>query len=383
MGAGTESRARTAGLRERLQRLAAGAADLTEVRAGVDRLLRTEIGYDVAALSTVDPASLLWTSCFVSGVDADPARERALFALEFEGDDVNLFVDLATAEVPVGRLLASTDGDPTRSRRYVRLLQGFGIGDELRAVLRSGRTAWGTLVLYRRAGRAPFSARDEATVAEVAPLIADVFRLTLLRAALDAPHAIEQPPGLVVVSAGGHVAATSDSAQAWLDAVDDRGRVPSALRSVAAAATAGDGLATAALPARDGRWIVLHASPMRPSVAGGHDRTADVAVIVEGARPAILSDVIAGAYGLTRRERQITGLAAQGRTTKQIAAELRISPFTVQDHLKAIFAKTGTQSRGELVAVLYAQHYEPRSAAGATPGPYGWYLDDAVGAAAG
>jgi hypothetical protein len=40
-----------------------------------------------------------------------------------------------------------------------------------------------------------------------------------------------------------------------------------------------------------------------------------------------------------------------------------------------VFAKVGVQSRAELVATLYVQHYAPRRAAGATPSPYGWYLD--------
>ena len=95
----------------------------------------------------------------------------------------------------------------------------------------------------------------------------------------------------------------------------------------------------------------------------------------------MLSDVIAGAYGFTAREREITALAARGRTTKQMAVELGISPFTVQDHLKAVFAKTGVQSRGELVATIFVQHYEPRRQAAVTPSPYGWYLDDELPAA--
>jgi hypothetical protein len=41
-----------------------------------------------------------------------------------------------------------------------------------------------------------------------------------------------------------------------------------------------------------------------------------------------------------------------------------------------VFGKVGVQSRAELVATLYVRHYEPRRAAGSTPGPYGWYLDD-------
>jgi DNA-binding CsgD family transcriptional regulator len=100
--------------------------------------------------------------------------------------------------------------------------------------------------------------------------------------------------------------------------------------------------------------------------------------IIEDARPAVLSDVIASAHGLTPREREVTGLAAQGRTNKQIALALSISIFTVQDHLKSVFAKVGVQSRAELVSTLYVRFYEPRRQAGATPGPYGWYLDDVV-----
>lgn len=372
MGATTESRTGAAELRANVQRLATKPVDLTEARRQVDRLLRKAVGYEVGVLSTVDPASLLWTSCFVTGIEPDPERERALFDLEFAGGDLNLYAELAAADRPVGRLGVATAGDLSRSTRYQRLLSRLGIVDEMRAVLRSRGMCWGTLTLYRGPGQGPFSERDEELVAEVAPLVADLFRLTLLRAALDAPNGVDLPPGLVLVGPSGAIESTSVSARRWLDAVDDRGRIPSVVRAVAAAALAGNGLATANLPTRDGRWVAFHAS-------GTDD--GKVAVIVEGARAVALSEVIAGAYGLTPREREITGLAAQGRSTKQMAAALGISPFTVQDHLKAVFAKTGVQSRGELVALIYAQQYEPRSAAGLTPGPYGWYLDGNVPAA--
>ena len=54
---------------------------------------------------------------------------------------------------------------------------------------------------------------------------------------------------------------------------------------------------------------------------------------------------------LTNREREVLRLIAQGYTYKEIARELQISPWTVQDHLKAVYAKTGVNSRSDLSAL--------------------------------
>ena len=87
-----------------------------------------------------------------------------------------------------------------------------------------------------------------------------------------------------------------------------------------------------------------------------------VAVILEPAPSSDLAPLIAAAYGLTDRERLVTQLVAQGHSTNEIADRLHLSPYTVQDHLKSIFDKTGVSARGELVARLYFDHYAPRLA---------------------
>lgn len=355
-------------LSERVRHLAGTRGDLSSVRSGLDEALRASVGYDIAAISTVDPATMLWTSCFVSGLPrgGEAEREQVIYDLEFSGDDLNSYTELANSGKLVARLHATTGGDLGRAKRWERLLAGLGIVDEMRVVLPSREQVWGTLTLYRRHPRSPFSQRDEAVVVGAVGAMADLFRLAMLRAAIDAPGGIDRPPGVLTVSRTGDVTAVSAAAQAWLEAIDDRDRIPSVVRSVAAAAVAGDGLAHAAFPAPEGQWVMLHAAPLADAIS----------IIIEGARPATLSRVIADAYAFTPREQDVTAAVARGRSNKQIALGLGISPFTVQDHLKAVFTKVGVQSRGELVAALYSQHYAPRREVGATPSPYGWYLDD-------
>ena len=95
-----------------------------------------------------------------------------------------------------------------------------------------------------------------------------------------------------------------------------------------------------------------------------------VAVLLEPARPPELAPLIADAYGLTERERLVTELVAQGFSTNEIAGRLHLSAYTVQDHLKSIFEKSGSGSRGDLVARLFFDHYAPRltAAGGEYPG---------------
>lgn len=50
---------------------------------------------------------------------------------------------------------------------------------------------------------------------------------------------------------------------------------------------------------------------------------------------------------------------ARGVNTTEIAEELFLSAHTVRDHIEALFGKTKVSSRGELVAKLFAEFYEP------------------------
>jgi DNA-binding CsgD family transcriptional regulator len=121
---------------------------------------------------------------------------------------------------------------------------------------------------------------------------------------------------------------------------------------------------------------VLHASRLAgPSPPGP---TGPTAVILQPARPTEIAPLILQAYALTAREAQLAQLVLQGRSTDEIAATLFISSLTVQQHLTAVFDKTGVRSRRELVAQVFAQHYLPRLRSGARPDADGWFAEPAA-----
>ena len=172
-------------------------------------------------------------------------------------------------------------------------------------------------------------------------------------------------PGLVVLSDTWEVESSTPGMARWMSELPDgdwaAGKLPSSVLSVA-----GRALRTAESPdepgeiavsrvlSRSGTWIVLHGASL---VVAGSRR---VAVIVEPAHPASISALLMSAYGLSEREQDVTRLVLQGRSTTEIAKQLFISPHTVQQHLKAVFEKTGLRSRRDLVGKVFFSHYEPR-----------------------
>jgi len=54
---------------------------------------------------------------------------------------------------------------------------------------------------------------------------------------------------------------------------------------------------------------------------------------------------------LTPQEEAVSTLVAQGLSNREVAAELYVSPKTVQYHLTRIYAKLGVRSRSELAAL--------------------------------
>ena len=112
---------------------------------------------------------------------------------------------------------------------------------------------------------------------------------------------------------------------------------------------------TVAVPTPSG-WITLHASLPEGSADGR------VAIVLERTASPQTTAIRLEAHGVTAREREIATLLAHGLTNPEIAARLVLSLYTVQDHIKNLFEKTGVSSRQELVARIFLDDYLPQLA---------------------
>ncbi len=69
-----------------------------------------------------------------------------------------------------------------------------------------------------------------------------------------------------------------------------------------------------------------------------------------------------GELGLTGRELEVLRLVAAGRSNREIAAELFISPKTASVHVSNILGKLGAASRGEAAAKAHTLRlFDPTS----------------------
>ncbi|MEU4981233.1 response regulator transcription factor [Streptomyces sp. NPDC021969] len=60
-----------------------------------------------------------------------------------------------------------------------------------------------------------------------------------------------------------------------------------------------------------------------------------------------------GLDSLTRREREVTALAARGLSNEEIAAHMVISPLTAKTHISRAMTKLGARDRAQLVVFAY------------------------------
>jgi DNA-binding CsgD family transcriptional regulator len=350
------------GLRDDLVRLAHRGTGVREFSLAAARRVARAVPFDGVCVLTLDPATLLPTGEVVEH-GLPPAAIARMTEIELRGQDVNSFGALARSQPRAATLSQATDGDLNRSLRHRELRGPCGFGDELRAALTDGATTWGALTLLRQDDQRPFTPADAGLIASVAGDLAEGLRRAMLLGARPAVPPRETAAGFALLAADNTVTMADAVAERWLAELDGSGSaagLPPAVTAVArqarlnATSDAPAAIARARVRTASGRWLLIRGSVLddRPD--------APTAMSIELARAHELAPLIVAAYGLSDRERAVTQLVAQGYATAAIGDRLHLSPWTVQDHLKAIFEKVGVSTRGELVARLFFDHYAPQ-----------------------
>lgn len=335
------------------------------------------VPFVAACVATVDPSTRLLTGARkygdLSGRD-DHDHEWGL--IEYGDVEATAFTQLAANEVDSAGVHVTTGGDVAASQRMSRMMiPYFGYSDELRTLFLDRGQLWGAISLFRDPASGNFEQGEVDFLASLSQVFARGTRTGILASlALSAPPAATGPT-VLIVGEDDTIQRTSMGAEARLaDLVSGAASgAPAAIISSLVGAARRYARGETSVPprsrvrARSGMWLVLHATPL---TAGGC-ASGDVVVTIEEARPPEIVPLVVAAFDLTQRERDVTQLVLQGVGTKEIAATMHVSSYTVQDHLKSVFDKADVRSRRELIARIYFDQYVPRM--GSELGPSGWF----------
>lgn len=348
---------------------AATSPDGPAFRRRVLELLGDRVPFDAACLATTEPTSMLPTSLTTVGYEGAEVYAAVLEIEYGVQPEPGRFESMRDRAVPVRTHREATDGRPRSSRYYADVLAPHGLDHEVRMIFRDGHgLAWGACTLAR-AG-ADFTDDETSALGAVLSDVADGLRSSLFRDwAVTAPTGMDGP-AFVVVGGDDRLQTCSDAALDYLERLAwGQARRPLTVAPAAVLATwlRRSGRLSDAWRIRtaDGRWVLVRGG-LVPDCGSG-----SVVLTFEPARPADLAPLAATAYRLTPREREVLAHLLADRTREEIARALFLSPYTVQDHLKSIYAKTGTTGRRGLVSLLVREECVPRWGGGI--GADGWF----------
>jgi DNA-binding CsgD family transcriptional regulator len=346
---------------------------MDEATASVQRV----VPFVGACLATLDPETALVSGTRKLGdLEGRNARDIDWAQIEYEIDDPTSLATMAKSGTTVAGMQHALRGEVERSVRMASLIMPhFGYRDEARVVFTDRSGPWGAIAVFRGTDDPAFSRAELDFLADLAPSFTRGIRTGLLAHAGRRTAPEEPGPAVLIVDANDRLMQTSPGATAQLEEIADVPNTGDPLTLVHALIAGArrfargdvDRAPRVRVRTTSGVWLVLHAAPL----GGTGERAGEIVVTIEHARPPEVIGLTADVFGLTARERDVTALVLRGADTREIAATLHVSPYTVQDHLKSIFEKADVTSRGELVARIYFDQYAPRL--GDELGPTGWF----------
>jgi DNA-binding CsgD family transcriptional regulator len=338
--------------RERLTALAGAQLDPESARLSAIEELRRAVGFERWCWPLTDPDSGLAMSG-IAHFDIWPSLPR-LIALQEHGD-ISTRPHLFLGPRASIALSNATDGDMALSAVWRECLQPYGIGDTVMTACRERDGCWGSVELMRDSDDPVFDEDEIRLLEAVAATLGTLVRRSL---ALSWRHSADDdttaPPGTLILDRQLSASGWTSPAREWLEQLQPQGgMLPPSIYEIGTrvlvrhhADDPHDLPARARIRSSSGRWTVIEGAMLE----GGDEER--VAITLRAATADEVVDILCRAHGLTRRERELVALLRAGLATKRMSHALGISPYTVQDHLKAIFDKTGVHSRRELISHL-------------------------------
>jgi len=338
---------------ERVAALGAAGLEDRDLRRRVLTVVGGVIDFDAYAWLLTDPVTTVGVAPLaeVPCITELPALIKAKYATA-----VNRWTALRGQASPAGLLAAAADGDLARSRVWREVMSRYGVGDVASAVFADQYGCWGFLDLWRDDIRGPFGTADAGFLGSLAAPLASALRQCQARTFVEPATPSRHDRGPVVLTLDDELRITSRTAasQAWLNVLlppePDEQAIPATVYNVAAQLLAAEeGIdghpAYARTHLADGFWLTLRAARLSASQQPPADGGATIVVTIEEASAADRLVLFSRAFGLTAREHELLGLLATGSDTRAMARQMSLSEYTVQDHLKSIFTKTGARDR--------------------------------------
>jgi DNA-binding CsgD family transcriptional regulator len=336
----------------RIERACEQETDARNLRERILDGLRRVMRVDAYAFVMTDPES---------EVGVDPLAEvpclpelPTLIRLKYL-TDVNRWTSLTSA----AGLREATGDHPDDSLVWRELLRRHDVGDVASAVFRDRFGCWGFLDLWRTGADARFSGSELDLLTRLADPVTRALRRVQARTLLE--HPTPRPgtgPVMLLLSphleVRGQTPQTLEYLRTLLPSAPDAPPIPAVAYNVAAQLLAVEAGVDAHTPVArvhltEGRWLTVRADRLAVHEAGAHH---PIAVTIETASPSERSDLFARAFGLSPRESELLAHLAAGLDTKETAALMFLSEYTIQDHLKAISAKTGVHTRRTLIGLI-------------------------------
>ncbi len=313
----------TSGVLDRVERICREPLDARSLRERVLEVLRRAVPYDGHVWPLTDP---------VTGVGTSPHAEVPM---------------LAWPDLP--RLVRNRYVDPEGAWR--EQVAALGVSDTAFVTLDDRFGVWGWLELWRCDGS--FTPEESGLLDMLAGALTRGTRESQARTFVEDAERLElSGPAVVLLGPGLDVVSQTSTAGAALRQLNPPGEepipdpIPAAAINVGAALLAGEAGRAVGPPwsrvhLGGGCWVTLRAERMTDD---------GIAVTIETSTPAERREVFALAHGLSPREREVLTQLCTGADSRTLARALGLSEHTLNDHVRAVLAKTSSPTRQVLLS---------------------------------